>query len=109
MVLAIPHSAGAVTLLPPKGKVFTGVAMGYSLTDFVDRVGHKPAVWGQFVAVGPSAEGGINPAPAPHPGVMLAVKASPGQGQGGSISPGRIAAGHADRWLVELRAQLGDF
>src|SRR4051794_3353635 len=50
IVLAIPSQAGAATLLPPKGKVFTGVAMGTDLGDFTHRIGHRPAVWEQFVA-----------------------------------------------------------
>ena len=38
------------TYLPPQGKVFTGVAMGYGLSDFLQRSGHRPAVWEQFVS-----------------------------------------------------------
>ena len=32
--------------------MFTGVAMGYGLSDFLQRSGHRPAVWEQFVSFG---------------------------------------------------------
>jgi hypothetical protein len=108
-VLAIPQSAGAVTLLPPAGKVFTGVAMGYDLHDFVRRIGHKPAVWEQFVSVNGSYDWAIRLASQQHTRVMLAVSTAPSQNAAGSISPGDIARGNADRWLVDLRRSLGDF
>src|SRR4051794_9003964 len=50
-----PRAAAAAApvrdaLLPPAGKVFTGVAMGDSLGDFIAHVGRRPAVWEQFVS-----------------------------------------------------------
>ena len=98
-----------MTLLPPKGKVFTGVAMGYSLGDFIRRTGHTPSVWEQFVSFGQSPEWAIRLAEGRRTRLMLALSTAPSQDAAGSISPGQIAAGHGDRWLVELRAELGDF
>lgn len=109
IVLAIPQSAGAVTLLPPAGKVFTGVAMGYDLSDFVRRVGHRPAVWEQFISYGHSYAWAIQLAERQHTRLMLAVSTAPSQDAPGTISPGQIARGDGDRWLVALRRDLGDF
>src|SRR3954447_22306173 len=103
IVVAIPRSAGAVPLLPPAGKVFTGVAMGYDLSDFVHRIGHKPAVWEQFVAFDHSYEWAIRLAEQQGTRLMLALSTSSGQDQPGSISPGAIAAGRGDRWLRALK------
>src|SRR3712207_3698223 len=50
VLLAIPQSASAGALLPPDGKVFTGVAMGSDIEDFTRRSGQAPHVWQQFVA-----------------------------------------------------------
>jgi len=109
MVVAIPSSAGAAPLLPPSGKVFTGVAMGYELGDFIRRTGHKPSVWEQFVSFGQSAQWAINLADGRGTRLMLALTTAPSQDAPGTISPGRIATGHGDRWLVDLRQELGAF
>jgi hypothetical protein len=109
IVVAIPQSAGAVALLPPAGKVFTGVAMGYDLSDFVHRTGHKPAVWEQFIAWNHSYSWAIRLAEQQGTRLMLALSTAPGQDQAGTISPGAIAAGRGDRWLLALKRDLDDF
>src|SRR3954471_1966059 len=109
MLFAIPQSAGAVTLLPPKGKVFTGVAMGYDLSDFKRRTGHKPAVWEQFVRWGHSYRWAIHLAERAGTRLMLALSTAPGQDQPGAISPRAIARGQGDRWLLALRRSIESF
>jgi hypothetical protein len=109
MFVAIPQSAGAVPLLPPAGKVFTGVAMGYDLSDFVHRTGHKPAVWEQFISWNHSYSWAIRLAEQQGTRLMLALSTAPGQDQAGTISPGAIAAGRGDRWLLALKRDLVDF
>ena len=96
-------------LLPPAGEVFTGVAMGDSLSDFVARTGRSPAVWEQFVAFNHNYHWAIDLAARAHTRLMLALSTAPGQDQPGSISPGAIAAGHGDRWLVGMRRRLAAF
>ena len=101
--LVVPQSAGAVTLLPPKGKVFTGVAMGYELSDFTRRTGRKPAVWEQFISFDRSFQWAIDLADRAETRLMLGVSTAGGQDQAGTISPGAIAAGRSDRWLLMVR------
>src|SRR3954447_459526 len=108
IVVAIPRSAGAVPLLPPTGKVFTGVAMGYDLSDFVHRTGHKPAVWEQFISWKHSYRWAIQLAEQQGTRLMLALSTAPGQDRAGTISPGAIAAGRGDRWLLALKRDLAD-
>ena len=109
MLFAIPQSAGAVTLLPPKGKVFTGVAMGYDLSDFKRRTGHKPAVWEQFIRWGHSANWAIHLAERAGTRLMLALSTAPGQDQPGTITPRAIARGQGDHWLLSLRRDIEAF
>ena len=109
IALALPASAPARTFAPPAGKVFTGVAMGYDLQDFTRRTHHRPAVWEQFVTFNGSYSWAIRLAAQQRTRLMLAITTAPAQNRSGSISPGRIAAGRADRWLVGLRRDLGSF
>jgi hypothetical protein len=112
--LASPYAAHAAApapdpLLPPSGKVFTGVAMGSSLDDFVHRTGRSPAVWEQFVSWNHNYQWAIDLAQRAHTRLMLALSTAPGQDQGGTISPAAIAAGRGDRWLVTMRRRLSAF
>ena len=98
-----------MTNLPPDGKVFTGVAMGDELSDFERRTGKRPEVWGQFVAWDRPYKWAIDWARDANTRLLLALSTAPGQDQPGTISPGEIAAGRGDRWLLRLRADLADF
>lgn len=106
---AIPQSAGAVTLLPPNGKIFSGVAMGSEVGDFARRTGRAPAVWEQFVAFDRPYQWAIDLAEGAGTRLMLSLSTAQGQDQPGSISPGEIAAGRGDRWLLALREDLAVF
>lgn len=109
IALAIPRSALAVTDLPPDGRVLTGVAMGDELSDFQRRTGRRPDVWAQFVAWNRPYRWAIDLAREADTRLLLALSTAPGQNQPGTISPGEIAAGRGDRWLLQLRADLAAF
>ena len=109
IALAVPAGASARTYAPPAGKVFTGVAMGYDLSDFTHRTGHRPAVWEQFVTMNGSYSWAVRLAAHERTRLMLAITTAPSQDAAGSISPGQIAAGRGDRWLVRLRRDLAGF
>lgn len=109
ILCAIPQSAGAVTLLPPDGRVFSGVAMGSEVADFTRRTGRMPAVWEQFVAFDRPYQWAIDLADRAGTRLMLGLSTAQGQDLPGSISPGQIAAGRGDRWLLALREDLAAF
>jgi hypothetical protein len=109
IVLAIPPTAGAVTLAPPPGRVLAGVAMGSDLRDITRRTGRAPAVWEQFVAWNHSYRWAIRLAQDAGTRLMLHLSTAPGQDEPGTISPGEIAAGRGDRWLLALRRDLAAF
>src|SRR4051812_42178151 len=83
--------------------------MGYNLSDFLRRTHHRPAVWEQFVTFNNSYEWAVRLARQERTRLMLAVTTAPGQDRAGGISPGRIAAGRGDRWLVRMRRDLSGF
>lgn len=107
--LVVPHTADAVTLAPPKGKVFSGVAMGYDFKDFTRRTGRRPAVWEQFISFDRTFQWAIDLADRADTRLMLAVSTAGGQDQAGTISPGAIAAGRGDRWLLTVRNAFAAF
>ena len=109
LVAAPAAHARPDALLPPQGKVLTGVAMGYELGDFTSRTGRKPAVWEQFLRFGQSPSWAIRLAAQEDTRLMLALSTAASQDQPGSISPGEIAAGRGDRWLLALRRELEAF
>jgi hypothetical protein len=83
--------------------------MGYELGDFIRRTGSTPSVWEHFVAFGQSPSWAIRLAEGRGTRLMLALSTARQQNQPERISPAQIAAGRGDRWLVDLRRQLGDF
>lgn len=108
LVAGATPSARAAQLLPPPGKIFTGVAMGGELRDFTRRTGRRPAVWEQFVTWNQNYRWAIGRADQENVRLMLALSTAQSQDAPGVISPGDIAAGRGDEWLVSLRRDLGE-
>jgi hypothetical protein len=110
LVAALAPAAHArpASNLPPEGKVFTGVAMGYELGDFIRRTGQAPSVWEHFVAFGQSPRWAIRLAAGRRTRIMLALSTARAQDAPGHITPAQVAAGRGDRWLVGLRRALGE-
>ena len=98
--------AHAHPYLPPAGKVFHGVAAGYDIGDFRARTGRTPAVWSHFVVWGGSYGYAIRQSQAAGARVMLAVNTSKAQNLPGRISPGGIARGEGDGYLIGLAEAL---
>ena len=104
LLLAGPARADA--LLPPAGKACHGVTGGGDLGDFVARAHAQPAVRGQWVQWGESHEYAFRRAGGDGARVMLHISTARGQGMAGRISPGRIARGHGDDYLLALNRRL---
>jgi mannan endo-1,4-beta-mannosidase len=88
-------------LLPPPGEVYTGVSSG-STGEFAAEVGKHPAVYGEFVTWGQSIHFAFNDAAAAHTRLMLHISTSQGFGARQAITPGGIAAGDGDGYLLSL-------
>ena len=55
-LLALAPAASADPLLPPRGKVFSGLSGGLSIDGFQRETGNHPAVFGFFTKFGGSNE-----------------------------------------------------
>jgi hypothetical protein len=121
LALAVPAQAAAETLLPPPGKVFHGGTGGYTaghIDSFGQRSGRSPAVY-QYFFVPPwrtvaqrdlnFTENLLHVAASRGARPMLHLSTARG-GHGGSIvTPGQIARGEGDRYLIALNATLARF
>lgn len=106
LLLVAAAPASAESLLPPAGKVLTGVASGDSITDFAARTGKKPAVWQHWIRWGGSYEYTFERAESTGTTLMLHLSTAPGQNMAGVISPGEIARGEGDGYLVKLGRRI---
>ncbi len=109
LVLAAPAAASADALLPPAGKVFHGVASGDSIGDFQGRTGRHPAVWQHWIRWGSSFRYAMDRARGTRTRLMLHLGTSSGQNLPGVISPGAIARGAGDRYLLGLNRTLAGY
>ena len=103
-VLAVmaPALAQANTFLPPPGQVWTGVAGGLAAETYGTHVGH-PAVFQQFATWGTRNEWFFSRTEAARSRLMVHISTiRQPQGDGEVISPGAIASGEGDDWLLWL-------
>ena len=106
--LVVPSAAAAKPYTPPPGKVFYGVTDGDSLGDFESRTGKHPAVWQQWIQWGGSFEYAFNRAIGGRTRLMLHLSTAPGQNMAGRISPGAIARGAGDGYLLRLGRRIAE-
>ncbi len=99
-------SAGAY--LPPSGKVWHGVASGHDIADFQARTGRHPAVWQHWIAWGDKIGFAIDRSRAARTRLMLHLSTAAGQNMAGRISPGEIARGAGDAYLLSLNRRLAE-
>jgi hypothetical protein len=96
-------------LLPPPGEVLTGVSGG-SAAAFGAQVGKHPAVYGYFASWGQPIGAALAAARGSHARLLLHVSTDLGYGAGAGeiISPGAIASGAGDAYLINLGDQLAE-
>ena len=107
-VLALASSAPAAPHLPPAGKVWHGVASGGDLADFQRRTGQRPAVWQQWLVWNGGHRFAIRRAEESGTRLMLHLSTARHQNQPGVISPGGIARGAGDGYLLRLNRALAE-
>ena len=106
LLLAAAPAASANALLPPRGKILTGVASGDSLGDFSARAGKTPAVWQHWIRWGAGHEHAFRRAESSGTKLMLHLSTAAGQNAAGVISPGQIARGGGDGYLIRLGRRM---
>jgi hypothetical protein len=105
--LVSPPAAAAETYAPPPGKVWHALTGSNPTSSYQSRVGKHVAVRGSFIRWGSSYEWAINEAASNDSRLLLHVSTAVGQHQPEAISPGAIARGEGDRFLVSLNRRLG--
>jgi len=96
-------------LLPPRGQVLAGVSGG-SAGAFGAQVGKHPAVYGYFATWGNGIRAPMATARGSHARLLLHISTDVGYGGGATdvISPGAIAGGAGDGYLIRLGEELAE-
>jgi hypothetical protein len=105
--LAGPAAAGtadAATYRPPSGRIYAGIT-GSNPAPYERQTGQHAAIYQQFVTWGGSFDWALADAGGNRSRAMLAIQTITPSG-GEVISPGAIARGRGDRWLLALGATL---
>jgi hypothetical protein len=100
LLLVAPGPAAGAGFLPPAGKIFAGTT-GKPVSAYVAAVGKHPPVYQEFVAWGQWIPGITQDALDAHARMMMAIGTMYGSTE--AITPGAIARGEGDAWLIALQ------
>ena len=98
-----PAASASDPLLPPRGKVFSGLSGGLSIDLFQRQTGNHPAVFGFFTKFYGSNEFIFRSAEQAGSRLMLHISTQDGYGTREVVTPRGIANGEGDRYLVAAR------
>jgi hypothetical protein len=98
--------ASARTYLPPRHRIYAGLTGGSSITAYQRMVAKHPAVFETFMTWDTPTAWLRRADRAFRSRLALHIGTSTGYGRPGIITPGRIAAGRSDRFLVKLGRNL---
>jgi hypothetical protein len=102
----LPASSLAAPYAPPKGKVWNGLTAGSDASDFESRTGKHPAIWQHFIAWGGHYQYTLQNSRGANARLMYHLSTSKGQNMPERFSPGEIARGEGDGFLVELTRDI---
>jgi hypothetical protein len=105
--IAATSSASAEELAPPPGKVYAGLAGANDSSAWTRAAGKHAPVWQQFVEWGGRSTWVFERAQAASARPMLSI--STGALHHERITPGAIAQGEGDSYLLRLNAQINEF
>ena len=108
LLACLPAAAAADPFLPPAGKVWNGLTAGFDAGDFERHAGKHPAVWQHFVAWGGSYQYTIENSRGANARLMYHLSTSKGQNLPERLSPGDIARGDGDGFLIALARDIAD-
>ncbi|MFN2616052.1 MAG: hypothetical protein ABR581_02885 [Thermoleophilaceae bacterium] len=118
--LLLPAAADAARYAPPRGKVLQGGTGGYDaghMRDFARRSGRRPAVYQFFFTPGWRGHdqrslnwqrGLLRLAAEQHVRPMFALSTAEGGHGGSAVSPGGLASGAGDGYLIDLNGLAAD-
>ena len=106
LLAALPAAATADPFAPPAGKVWTGLTAGFDAGDFQRDAGKHPAIWQHFIAWGGNYQYTIQNSRGADARLMYHLSTSKGQNLPERFSPGEIARGKGDGFLVALTRDI---
>jgi hypothetical protein len=109
LALALPASASAETLLPPKKKVYTGVTGSKSVAQFSEQVGKHPSVFGFFTRWNGPTEYIYDSVARADSRLMLHISTQDGYGTPEAVTPREIANGAGDRYLLKTNREIAAY
>jgi hypothetical protein len=104
-----PAARASDALLPPRGKVFSGMSGGLSTDLFQRQTGNHPAVFGFFTKFYGSNEFIFRSAERANARLMLHISTQDGYGTREIVTPRGIAQGEVDRYLVNLNRRIAEY
>jgi hypothetical protein len=107
--LALAAPAAADPLLPPAGKVFSGMTGGQSVSLFERQTGNHPQVFGFFTKFYGANEFIFRGAERAGSRLMLHISTQDGYGTREVVTPRGIAQGDGDRYLVKLNRRIARY
>jgi hypothetical protein len=107
LVFAAP--ARADVFGPPSGKVFTGLSGSTSVSSYAAQVGKRPAVFGFFTQWWGNNQFIFDSARTSGARLMLHISTNHGYGEPEKVTPGGIAQGKGDSYLLSLNRKTADF
>jgi hypothetical protein len=106
LLAALPSGAAADPFLPPPGKVWNGLTGGFDAGEYQSLTGKHPAIWQHFIAWGGSYQYTITNSRGANARLMYHLGTSTGQNLPERLSPGDIARGGGDRFLIGLASDI---
>jgi hypothetical protein len=108
LAIAAAPAAHAEPYLPPAGQVLSGVASGRDVADFEQRTGRHPAVWQFWVQWGDTFHYAFDRSAQARTRLMVHVSTAAAQNQPGRVTPGQIARGEGDAYLLSLNRWIAE-
>src|ERR1044072_6450427 len=108
LTLAVAPAASAATLLPPKGKVYSGVTGSTSVKKFAGQVGKHPSVFGFFHKWGGPTGFIYDAVDRSGSRLMLHVSTQDGYGTKEEITLRDPARGRGDRYLIRTNREIAE-
>jgi hypothetical protein len=109
LVLALPASAAAGPMLPPKNKVYSGVTGSESVASFTAEVGKHPSVFGFFTRWNAPVEYIYDAVDRAGSRLMLHISTQDGYGTPEAVTPREIANGEGDRYLINSNRRIANY
>jgi hypothetical protein len=109
LAVTVAPAAHADLLLPPRGKVYTGVTGSQSVGPFTQQVGKHPSVFGFFTWWKGSVEWIYDSVDRSGSRLMLHISTQDGYGTPEAWTPRQISRGLGDNYLINTNRRVAEY